>query len=107
MTARANLKKDTNNQAVQALSPNMSTLAVGSVASTTSNAALPAAAQLVRIAASTDCYIKFGTSNSVTATTSDMLFPTGAEVFVLDPSWTYVAFIRVSTDGVISIAEMR
>lgn len=86
--------RDTNGTAVQALYP-LST-AVLAVSGTTARVILPAATELVRVACTGDCHIEFGGSG-VTATTSSMLFPAGAEVFnVQDANITYIAAIAAS-----------
>ena len=74
-----NLPRDSNSAPVQALSPVTNvTNAVSSAAQV--RFAIPAATQIIRIATASNCYIKFG-DNAVVATTSDILFPAGTEVF--------------------------
>lgn len=100
------LPKDNNSNAVQALFPiatvNMTINDAGSTRLT-----LPADTELVRIAVSQDCYIKFGGS-TVTATTSDAFFPVGAEVFACtDNGITHVAaFGTQISNGVLSASKM-
>lgn len=73
------LVKDTDGDSVQALIP------ISTTTNTVSNGGavrytLATDTRLVRISSTADCYIKFGDSG-VTATSSDMVFPIGAEVF--------------------------
>lgn len=100
------LPKDNNSVAIQALYPNTNVnLSISSGGSV--RVALPTDTNLVRIATNQDCYIKFGDSG-VVATTSDMFFPVGAEVFsCTDNEITYIA--ALGTDpaaGVFSATKM-
>lgn len=60
---------------------------------------------VVRVAATENCYIKFGDSG-VTATANDVLFPAGVEYFSIPPGTTHVACIQVDTVGPITFTEM-
>jgi hypothetical protein len=73
----------------------------GTVAGTTARVALPTD-DVVRVAASTDCYIRFGNS-TVNAATSDALFVKGSELFKVPYGATHLAFIQLATGGVISV----
>lgn len=97
--------RDTSGGMVQALSP-VATVSL-SVSGSSSRVALTDPISLVRLASTVDCYVKFGNSG-VTATSSDMLFPAGAEVFAVeDPAITHVAAILVgATPGVLSATKM-
>lgn len=97
--------RDTNGDVVQALLP--STTASLSVTGSSARVALPTSTDLVRIAASVDVYIEFGGSG-VTATSSSMLFPAGAEIFnVQDASITHVAALLVgATPGALTATKM-
>lgn len=100
------LVKDADGDGVQALVP------ISTSTQTISNAGqvrftLAADTRLVRIAANIDCYIKFGDS-SVVATSSDLLFPTGAEVFSVNQmGYTHVSILGLgATPGVASVTKM-
>lgn len=97
--------RDTSGGMVQALSP-VATVSL-SVSGSSSRVALTDPISLVRLASNVDCYVKFGNS-AVTATSSDMLFPAGAEIFAVeDPSITHVAALLVAaTPGVLSATKM-
>lgn len=99
-----NLPKGSYGGHVQALAPSLTdnqvvTIAVASNRSTALNA------EIYRIAANIGCYISFG-DNTVVATTSDMYFPAGAEVFVKPETATNVAVIRETTDGILTVTAM-
>jgi predicted GH43/DUF377 family glycosyl hydrolase len=97
--------RDTGGNVVQALYPSINVSL--NVTNVSSRVAMADPISLVRIAASVDCYMKFGDS-TVTATTSDMLFPAGAEIFsVEDPRITHIAALLVgSTPGVLTATKM-
>ena len=60
---------------------------------------------LIRVAVTTDCYIKI--SDAPTATTSDTLLPAGSiDYFMVEPGQK-AAFIRNSADGVATVTEME
>ena len=61
---------------------------------------------VVRIVASTDCYIRFGPS-TVTATTDDMFIKAAwtPEYFICSPG-QYVAAIRDAVSGTLFVTEM-
>lgn len=88
------LPKDNNQDVVQALSP------IESVTQSISNGgqvrfAIPTNTDIVRIASAANCYVKFGNSG-VVATSADMLFPTGAEVFsIKSRGYTHVSLLGI------------
>lgn len=100
------LPRDYNSQVVQTLSPiDTITLSAGAVSV---RDALPSDTTVVRVASLVDVYIKFGDS-TVTATSGDVLFPAGAEVFKVpvDPTVsTHIATLQVSAGGNISVTKM-
>jgi hypothetical protein len=98
--------RDTSGGVVQALSP-LGTVSLN-VSGTSSRAALSDPISLVRVASTVDCYVKFG-NNLVAATSSDMLFPAGAEIFAVESAdITHVAAILVgATPGVLTATKMR
>jgi hypothetical protein len=99
------LKTDINGRALQSLTPS-ATSVNATIGGTSVRIALPAAS-VIRVSASGDCYLEFGDVTVVAAST-DMLFPTGVEIFSLNPSWTHVAVIQVGTStGVLSVTEMN
>lgn len=60
--------------------------------------------QVVRLIATSACYVKEGTS-TVTATTNDMYLPAGvAEYFIVSPG-NYIAAIQVSAGGTLDVTE--
>jgi excinuclease UvrABC helicase subunit UvrB len=63
---------------------------------------------VVRLAATQACYVKFGNTTAITATSSDMYIPANVPEYFSIPvgGARYVAAIRVSVDGVLDITEM-
>lgn len=104
--ANFNLPRDNNNDTLQALCISSSVNASVSNAAAV-RSALPTETQVVRIASLTNCYIKFGDVN-VVATTADMLFPIGAEVFsIKDRNYTHCSVLGASaTPDICSITRM-
>lgn len=100
------LPRDNNSDIVQALSP------VNNVSQLVSNSgqvrfAIPALTEIVRIASAANCYFKFGDSG-VVATSSDVLFPIGAEVFSIKArGYTHVSVLGVDvTPSPVSVTRM-
>jgi hypothetical protein len=107
MANDSTLPLDRNATAVQVLGPG--NYAAGIAITVASNrTALPTgcvAGDILRIASSQDCYVKFGTV-TVTATTSDVLFLAGAEFMKVPAGATHIAGIRVGADGVLQVTKM-
>lgn len=92
-----NLLRDTGGEALQAISPLTSVTATLSASS--QRLTLPTDTYVVRIAATNNCYIRFGTS-AVDAASTDMLFPIGCEVFnISSRAITHVAVIGLDGSG--------
>jgi hypothetical protein len=102
--ALVTLKNDLFGNPVQALSP--STTANVSIGAASASVALPAGAEIVRLANNAKCFFKFGTSG-VTATGSDVMFPVGAELFVVPSTATHIAVIQDgAVTGSLNITKM-
>jgi hypothetical protein len=72
------------------------------VASAATTNVIAAATEVIRVAVSTDCYMAFGT----TATVSDHFLPAGTvEYFKMPVAGTKLAFIRNTADGVATVTE--
>jgi len=100
------LKTDINGRALQSLTPS-TTSVNGAISGSSVRIALPTGASVIRVAATSNCYLEFGDVTVVAAST-DMVFPTGVEVLSVNPSWTHVAIIQVGADtGVLSVTEMN
>jgi hypothetical protein len=101
------LKTDANGRTLQSLTPYASAGVKNvSLSGTSASSTLPTDAFVVRIASTGDCHIVFDTS-APTATTNDMLFPAGVEVWTLDPAWTHFAVIQAAgSTGTVSITAM-
>jgi hypothetical protein len=104
--AYAKLVRDQNGSPIQALSLSPSGVATAAISSSSVSAALPAGCDIVRIAASNDCYIKFG-DGTVVAAAGDSVFPKGAELFAIPAGTTHIAVIQLgAVAGVVSITPM-
>lgn len=100
------LPKDNNSTAIQAVSPDTN------VSQSISSAgqvrfAIASDSDIIRIASTASCYFKLGDSG-VTATSSDILFPPGAEIFSIKArGFTHVSILGVDvTPGVASVTDM-
>jgi hypothetical protein len=100
-----NLPRDANSGVLQALAPVESV--VNNINTTAVSFALPAKTDVVRIAVSQNSHVKFGLAG-VTATTSDLFFPTGAELFsVKGRGFTHVSILGTSaTPSAASVTKM-
>ena len=102
--SHSTLPRDMLGWPIQAMAPG--TTAVVAIGAASANVALPANAEVVRLAGNNNCHINFGTSG-VTATTSSMLFPTGAEIFKVPAGATHVACIQSgAVTGSVTITKM-
>jgi hypothetical protein len=100
------LPRDNNSQVIQALHPSSSVN--GSISSAGAvRLTLPANTEIVRAASTMNCYLKFGDS-AVVATSSDLLFPVGAEVFsIKNQGFTHVSILGIeATPGAACISRM-
>jgi hypothetical protein len=95
------LPTDDNNKEVQTLAPGTTislTIGASSDAGT-----LPAGSEVVRVSASDSCYVAFSSS----ASSADMLFAAGSEVFKVPAGATQFACIRQGTaSGVLTVTRM-
>ena len=100
-----NLPRDANSGVLQALAPVESV--VNNINTTAVRYALPTNTDVVRLAVTQNAHIKFGDSG-VTATTSDLVFPTGAELFsVKNRGFTHVSILSTSaTPSAASVTKM-
>lgn len=68
------------------------------------NGAVPANARTVALSATTDCYLAFGTTDAVAATSAGILLPAGTILYVeLPAGTTHIAALRVATNGRLSV----
>ena len=100
------LRTDANGRTIQSLTP-AGTPSNGTIGGSSVRITIPTNSSVVRVSATGNCFVAFGDS-TVVATTSDVLFPAGVEVFSVDPSWTHVAFIQAgAATGEFGINEMQ
>lgn len=77
-----------------------------STSAVSARVAIPAATSVIRVASSALGYFKFGDS-SVTAASTDNVFPAGVEVFNISGyGYTHLAFINDSGSGAVSVTKM-
>lgn len=88
------LPRDKFKSPIQCLCPALASTAVVSVSGTSAGAALPTGTNIVRFASTANCHVVFGVGSTPTATTSDMLFPAGVEVFTVPQGATHFAVIN-------------
>ncbi len=62
-------------------------------------------AKIVRVASSSDGYIKWG-DNTVVAAATDVYFPAGVEVLVVPNGLTNLAIIQESSPGVVTATQL-
>lgn len=63
------------------------------------------AGDTLRVYAPTDCYIEFG-SSAPTADSNSLYFAAGTEFLKVPASATYMAIVRVTSDGTANITRM-
>lgn len=74
---------------------------------TSANGAVPGGSREVLLAATTNCFVRFGTTDAVTATTSDILIPAGQRYhFEVPAGTTHIAAIQQSAGGSLSIVAV-
>lgn len=97
------LRQDRNGHLLQAFVPGVTqNVTVG--AASLQSAAFGDLTRLVRLAATTDCFVVFGADP--TATTSSMFLPSGAVEYLAVEPGTKVAVIRQTADGALNVTEM-
>lgn len=94
LSSTLNLRRDKNNNAIQAITPNTTSCVNVAISGSSASDALPVGAEVVRLASSGNCYFVFGIGSAPTATTSNMLFPTGVEVINVPAGATHFAVIQ-------------
>lgn len=101
------LLRDKWQHPVQALSPEIGTSVVVTIGATSQSGALPASSEIIRCAANGNCHLIFGVGSAPTATTSEMLFPAGSEIFVVPTGATHFAVIQANAStGTFSITKV-
>jgi hypothetical protein len=99
------LQRDLNSVPVQSLIP-QSPVSVA-LSGSSQLLAIPAGTKFLRVAATGNAWIEFGTGSAV-ATTSSLLFPGGVEVFPITNEITHLAVLQVgASTGFISINRMK
>lgn len=106
-TINPSMPKDRHSQPIQVLAPYEESAVTLTIAPGNARVALPAYAQVVEIAASENCRIRFGDS-SVDATVSNArLFPNGVGVVAVPPGATHIAVTQYNgSAGLVSVARL-
>lgn len=103
--AKFQLTRDKFGEPIQTLSPKDNTNI--NIGGSSVRAAIPADAEVVRLAPTSDCYVAFGDS-SVDADTSSMNMVTGVEIFRVPAGATHIATIQNgAVTGVLSVTKME
>ena len=113
MTVDVKLPVDKNAVPVQVLSIDDANSSNLSYTGSSANIALPAGVgegDIVRLAASTDCYISWGFGSADTATSSDPLFTSGVEYFKVPVNASgvvasHISAVQVGSAGVLSVTK--
>lgn len=101
------LPRDQDSHPIQVLSVEESTVVLLDITPVSLRAALPASSDVVEIAASDACYIKFGDSSVVAAASTSRVFPLGAAAYKVPIGATHLAVIQLGgSAGTLSIARM-
>ena len=106
-TINPSMPKDRHSQPIQVLAPYEASAVTLSIAPGNQRIALPAFAQVVEIAASDVCRVRFGDS-TVDATVADArVFPAGVGVVAVPPGSTHFAITQYNgSSGIVSVARL-
>lgn len=74
---------------------------------TTDRTLLGTTAAIFEVAATVDCWLRFGDSTVTVAATTGMFFPKGVAVYSVSEAQTHLAYIDNGTTGRISITELE
>lgn len=100
------LARDTLGEPIQALAPDPANVAKVAIGAASNRVALPAGAEVVRVANNVSCYFKFG-DVTVVATANDSLSPIGVDLFKVPTGATYLAVIQDgAVTGSVTITSM-
>lgn len=88
------LLRDKWGHAVQSLSPVIGSSIVVSVGAGSQSGLIPSGAEVIRCASTGNCHLIFGVGSAPTATTSEMVFPAGSEIFTVPEGATHFAVIQ-------------
>lgn len=99
---------DSNNNALQLLTPPHQTTGVtnAALAAGSTATALPTGARVVEIAVQEDAFILFGLSGDTVSSTTGIFMPKGAVVYRVPDSSTHLIHLAASTTGRISITKL-
>lgn len=101
------LPKDRDSIPMQVLSVQEDTVVAANIAGGNNRVALPADSEIVEIAASDVCRVKFGTSTVDATVGTARVFPQGVAVYKVPPGATHVAVTNYNASaGIVTIARM-
>ena len=102
------LLRDKWQHPVQALTPVIGTSVVVSIGATSQSGSIPSGSELIRCAATGNCHLIFGVGSAPTATSSEMIFPTGSEILVVPTGATHFAVIQAgAATGSFSVTQVE
>ena len=108
MATNASLPYDVNGAMIQTLAPDEDTVVQVSIAAGNNTSPLPTNAQIVEVASSDLCRIKFGDSGVDATSGVARLFPLGVAVYRVPVGATHVACTRVGTStGLVTVASLK
>jgi hypothetical protein len=102
---KAKLYTDGNGNVIQGSLHPVSTTTISY--STTQRNSSPIVAEIVRLLATTDCYILFGDSDVVVTSSTGMPLSGGAPEYFTTYGKQYIAAIQASSSGVLSVTIME
>jgi len=101
-----NLPIDDLGYAIQAVGPDDATVVPGLITNTSQTFALPVG-DIYELTVTSACYVKVGSSEIATATSSHRCLLAGSYVYRKLPLQTHISILRVSADGIITITRLR
>ena len=103
----ARLPRDKDDNPIQVLSVEEDTVVAANIASGHNRVALPADADVVEIAATNECKIKFGNSSVDASTGVARVFPLGVCVYKVPQGATHLSVTSYnSSTGLVTVARM-
>lgn len=90
---------------MQVFAPDVANQVTVSFTTSSDSSVLPTGTRVFRLHADQACFVTFGTG-SATATTSHMPFDAGTEVIAVPDEFDYIAAIRNTTNGTLTVTPM-
>lgn len=101
------LPKDRDSIPVQVLSVQEDTVVFANIAGGNNRVALPPDSEIVEVAASDVCRVKFGNSSVDATSGTSRIFPQGVAVYKLPPGATHISVTNYNaSSGILTVARM-